>query len=90
MPCKIVPVPGGKAFLCSRGRQHELELCAYCKRPHTKLCDGPGSAPGKTCDAPMCDYHAAHSPGQDLDYCREHAKDHPECEYLTTSIKEAS
>lgn len=72
MPCRVIPVPGGTAIVCTRGRGKKR--CAYCRREHTKFCDGPGKEHGDTCDRSLCDEHAAHVDGQDLDYCREHAR----------------
>ncbi len=43
--------------------------CSVCKaRPHTRLCDGPGKRPGKTCNAKLCDRCAKHV-GPDRDLC---------------------
>jgi hypothetical protein len=49
-----------------------------CGRMSTKLCDGKvadGGAGWKstTCDMPICDRHATHVNGKDLDYCPRHA-----------------
>ena len=41
------------------------------------LCDGPGGTDlgGRqvTCDMPICEKHATHVAGKDLDYCPRHA-----------------
>lgn len=47
-----------------------------CGRMSSKLCDGPAGKDlaGKalTCDMPLCEKHATHVEGQDLDYCPRH------------------
>lgn len=47
-----------------------------CGRSGGKLCDGPRGPWSKlgsnTCDLPICDQHATHVEGQDLDYCPTH------------------
>jgi hypothetical protein len=52
--------------------------CSKCGRPSSKLCDFVVSPPEqithkKTCDKPLCDVCAVHVPGEDIDYCQEHA-----------------
>lgn len=71
MPCKVVPVDGGHAIICIRGKR--FKPCAYCAALHEVLCDGPGATKGSTCDLPMCREHATHVEGRNLDYCRKHA-----------------
>jgi hypothetical protein len=48
-----------------------------CGRSARKLCDGPRGPWSKlgsnTCDLPICERHAIHVDGQDLDYCPTHA-----------------
>ena len=65
---------GSVLIVCSRGKSRTKPRCSYCDAEMDVLCDGPGERPGETCEVPMCKKHAAHVPGQDLDYCREHEK----------------
>jgi hypothetical protein len=48
-----------------------------CCRMGAKLCDAPAGQDlaGKalTCDMPICEAHAAHVHGQNIDYCPRHA-----------------
>lgn len=48
-----------------------------CGRMGGKLCDAPAGKDlgGKplTCDMPLCEKHATHVDGKDLDYCPRHA-----------------
>lgn len=62
----------GGAIICSSGRRRIN--CRWCGNTHTKLCDYPVGR--RTCDAPICDEHASHVEGQNLDYCPIH-KDRP-------------
>jgi hypothetical protein len=55
---------------CGPGQKHGH--CWECGLPSSSLCDGPGSAPGKTCDLKLCYKHAVHVTGKNLDYCRMH------------------
>lgn len=47
-----------------------------CLRMASKLCDAPvgHTFSGKplTCDTPICEKHATHVDGEDLDYCPRH------------------
>lgn len=69
MGCQIVRTGDGFAVIaCTRTPS---KRCAYCTRPHVKLCDFR-AAPGKTCDAKLCGQCAvAAGPGRD--HCRIHA-----------------
>jgi hypothetical protein len=62
--------PEVHVLLC-RGRAPKN--CAFCTRPHTKLCDGPPpkGVKRKTCDKPLCHIHATPG-GKDVDYCPDH------------------
>lgn len=61
---------------CSRGPA--FKPCSVCKSsPGTKLCDAPGSKPGRTCDAPLCARCSRHIPGADLDFCPKHPEVKP-------------
>lgn len=48
-----------------------------CCRIATKLCDAPAGrdlgGTRLTCSMPICDEHAAHVVGKDVDYCPRHA-----------------
>jgi hypothetical protein len=69
MPCDVKhTADGGVYIVCSR---HTRKWCVYCGADAPTLCDGPGKAPGKTCDKPMCRVCAFHA-GPDVDYCRDH------------------
>lgn len=52
------------------------KLGEHCGRMGGTLCDAPvgESLAGKrlTCDMPLCDHHATHVEGKDLDYCPRH------------------
>jgi ribosomal protein S14 len=77
MPWNPIQLPAGTAaIVCTRGRNSKP--CAYCGRPHTRLCDFfplTGPKAGKTCDEPMCTSCATRPDAtQDLDYCRAHAR----------------
>lgn len=63
----------GDGFLCGSGPRPIK--CRWCSNTHTKLCDYPAGR-GKTCNAPLCEDHADHVEGKDLDYCPIH-KDKP-------------
>ena len=66
-----VPVTG--MFICIRGPKRRTAKCEVCGGPNgSKLCDGPGDRPGKTCDVAICARCATHVRGKDLDYCPEH------------------
>jgi hypothetical protein len=57
------------AIVC--GRRQPRRFCKSCNREFaSKLCDFP-VAPGKTCDAPICD-KCATAVGPDLDHCPKH------------------
>jgi len=61
-----------------RMSKSRAKKCSACGRPSTKLCDFVVSPPEqvthkRTCDKPLCDNCAHHVPGQDVDYCGEHA-----------------
>jgi len=65
----------GNAIVCSRGpgrasARAPRRACAYCRRPHEKLCDHVLSN-GRTCDTRLCLIHAHHL-APDLDYCPAH------------------
>lgn len=63
-------LPGGGYAFVRLGR-HRHRACAYCTKPHTKLCD---AKTGKgTCDIPMCDEHTTKGAFVNTDYCRDHA-----------------
>lgn len=65
----FVKVPQGTAIVCiRRPRPARCSVCA--RRWHTKLCDGPGKKPGKTCDAKLCDACAQHVGAED--FCPAH------------------
>lgn len=61
MPCKtIVNQPGSYAVACSR-RTHGTRCSVHgCSGYESKRCDYPlsGSKAGKTCDRPLCAFHA--------------------------------
>lgn len=43
-----------------------------CGRMSGKLCDARVGQSG-SCDMPLCEHHATHVEGKDLDYCPRHA-----------------
>lgn len=60
----------------NRGFRH----CVFCLREKLlqhggKLCDGKVAR--GTCDAPICDFHATHVEGKDLDFCPNHRNQAP-------------
>jgi hypothetical protein len=67
MPCEYLPVPGGVAIVCSRGRRsrRKCRVCGW--RIADFLCDAP-KAPPKTCDAPLCEVCRVQH-GDGVDYC---------------------
>lgn len=76
MPCERFRAPDGTLVIaCSRGvKKRRAPMCSVCRSiPSTKLCDGPGTRPGKTCDKPLCHNCAKHV-HPDTDYCPEHAR----------------
>jgi hypothetical protein len=74
MTCQKINLGDGTvAIVCSRSRK--AAKCQFCQEPHTRLCDYP-VAPGKTCDAKLCGWHA-HRVGPEKDYCPTHAKEAP-------------
>ncbi len=63
---------GSVAIICHTGPR--TKPCSVCGKPgSTKLCDGPGGAPGKTCDKPLC-IKCASPGGRNVDYCPEHKR----------------
>lgn len=69
MKCFHMTLPDGNAaILCGSfpGEKH----CVVCGTFATRLCDHHNSD-GRTCDAPMCDEHAAHL-GANRDFCPLH------------------
>ena len=52
-------------------------ISAKCLRPSRVLCDAAVGTDlaGKplTCDMPLCEHHATHVNGSDVDYCPRHA-----------------
>jgi hypothetical protein len=77
MTCEFRGFGDVSMIVCSRGSKGPIAKslrCNYCAKKHTKLCDFPGDE-GKTCDKKLCDEHARHVVGQDVDYCVEHAKE---------------
>lgn len=68
MACIPIKFPGGTGVVCGV-RPARRVPCAWCYRPHSRLCDYPLGA--KTCDAKMCDKHADARGA--LDFCPNHA-----------------
>jgi hypothetical protein len=67
MICRTTSVPEGVGILCGpRPRRARCTVC-HCLGAEL-LCDGPGRAPGGTCDAKLC-RGCARSIGADVDYC---------------------
>jgi hypothetical protein len=64
MICRVV----GNAIVCS-GRQR-AKRCKHCGSPANLLCDF-ATAPGKTCDAPICP-RCATPGGKNVDFCKDH------------------
>lgn len=74
----------GTYYACIRGKNGSPAACRaaalpgdddsdgdQCGRMSAKLCDAPvGSS---SCDMPICEKHATHVPGRNLDYCPRHA-----------------
>lgn len=74
MPCETVKLNGRVVGVyCTRGRGGRVARCAYCRRPHTALCDYQPEADGRTCDKKLCEQHRARQ-GPDFDYCPDHAR----------------
>lgn len=73
MGCDFRKGPGGVTLIaCTRGRR--APKCSVCgNKPGTQLCDGPGAAPGKTCDRPLCT-GCAQRAGPNTDYCPDHRR----------------
>jgi hypothetical protein len=75
MGCEIVKFGDTVVIACGRGKA-KASRCAYCTRPHSKLCDFVKArhevtgAP-VTCDAKLCGQCAV-SVGPELDHCRAH------------------
>jgi len=70
MPCRTLPIPGGTAIVCTRGRR--APTCEVCRtRPASKLCDGRG-ADRCVCSRRLCSSCAV-SGGHDIDFCPAHA-----------------
>lgn len=73
MPCDHVKLPyGGTAIVCSRERRKPRCSVKPCKNAMTKRCDFKDRTTGVMCDRPLCDDHAIHVKGKDLDYCCTH------------------
>lgn len=79
MTCQVLKDKKGKpvGYVCSRGAlTKSTEKCYICGQPAERWCDQP-LAPleigneAKTCDKPMCKYHA-YRIGPNTDLCREH------------------
>jgi len=72
---------GGGGFIC--GSRQRAPKCRWCNETSTKLCDaavvGPPptphdvAPPKDSCDAPMCDRHAA-TVGKNIHHCPDHAE----------------
>lgn len=73
----------GTFHACIRGRNGSPAACRAarlegdnpahgeeCGRMGGKLCDAPVGT--GSCDMPICDQHATHVEGRDLDYCPRH------------------
>lgn len=75
MKCEAVPLAGGVAIVCSRGRRAKPCSVPGCGRSSVALCDFPltGAKAGKTCDRALCAQHRT-SVGADLDHCPAHAE----------------
>ncbi len=85
MKCDEIPLPGGVAIVCSRGRR---KSCSVCKtNAAVRQCDYPltGKSAGKTCDRDLCAGCAtkigthpkgSQFAGDSLDYCPAHARHH--------------
>lgn len=71
MPCDKIPVPGGIAIICTRGRG--MKRCHYCNHVAPFLCDHPVIRQGKrgTCDTPLCE-QCLNSAAKNTDLCRPH------------------
>ena len=74
MPCEWVKLEDGTVALVRYAKSCAAK-CAFCMRPHTKLCDMEigRTLLGEpiTCDAKMCDTHARQV-GPNKDYCPKH------------------
>lgn len=72
---------GGVAILCGGRRGPKIERCIGCGKVSDLLCDGPGQAGRKSCDAPICG-GCAKSTGKNRDLC-------PGCAIpVTASVRE--
>ena len=77
--CMHVKVGNDVMIVCGSGKKPTRPpKCAFCDRQSTRLCDFVVSPPQqithkRTCDAPMCDEHAARV-GKIRDLCPRHAK----------------
>lgn len=86
MTCEHFSIPDGRGgvitgIMCTRGKGPKAP-CAFCRRTHTKLCDGkkPGARGRlKACNAKICDHHAV-SVGDDVDHC-------PDCFLSPENVK---
>jgi hypothetical protein len=74
MACHWIRMADGTVIHLNLGKTRRSK-CAFCSRPHTKLCD---MVIGKnllgepiTCDAKICDM-CARQVGVDKDYCPKH------------------
>lgn len=69
MPCRIVRTRHGfNAFAC--GPRPHRRKCTECGAPAGLLCDWK-TAPGATCDAPVCELHGE-KVGEDKHLCPSH------------------
>lgn len=67
MPCQRFETADGMVgIICTK-----TVYCAYCRKPHTSLCDYP-VGDNKTCDKPMCS-DCRTIIGDNIDVCREHS-----------------
>ena len=74
MHCQWIKRPdGGVAIVCGTLPRPRVVRCAYCHKPHARLCDGDLGARGQTCDRPLCLFHVAAHVEPDTDYCLQHA-----------------
>lgn len=76
-PCYSLKLPNGTVAHVNMPKAR-AKKCVVCGHASSKLCDFVVSPPEqithkKTCDKPLCDIHAVHVPGKDVDYCGEHA-----------------
>lgn len=71
-PCRCVDLGNGvHAIVC--GRASRPKPCSVCGRPGMKLCDGPGTQKGATCDKVLCGDCATRVEGDpSKDYCPAH------------------